>query len=239
MDLALEGRVAVVAGGSKGLGRAVAIALGQEGVRLLLAARDEEALNRTAEEVRASGTDASYAQVDVATPESAQQLIDLATDTFGRLDIVIANSGGPPPGSTLSLDSAAISSAVNDHMLFAVRLANASLPRLRSQGWGRICCIGSHSVQQVIPRLPLSNISRAALWAWVKTAAQEVADSGVTINLLCPGAHATDRIKELGIAGRVGEPGDFGQVVTFLCSEQAKYLNGAAIVVDGGTNLAL
>jgi 3-oxoacyl-[acyl-carrier protein] reductase len=112
---------------------------------------------------------------------------------------------------------------------------------MRTRGWGRICCITSYSVVQPLPGLALSNMARAGLWAWAKTAAQDLAaeGSGITLNLICPGPHATDRMRQLGGGGVMGDPADFGSVVTFLCSRQAGFVNGAAVVVDGGATLAL
>ena len=123
---------------------------------------------------------------------------------------------------------------MNANMLASVRLARAAVPHMRAQRWGRVCFIASVSVRQPIPDLALSNVSRTALWAWAKTAAQDVATDGITINLVAPGLHATDRLVERGVTGRTGDPADFGQVVTFLCSEQAGFINGIALGVDGG-----
>jgi 3-oxoacyl-[acyl-carrier protein] reductase len=115
------------------------------------------------------------------------------------------------------------------------------VPVLRQRGWGRICCITSYSVVQPVPSLALSNTARVGLWAWAKTAAQDLASdqSGITLNLACPGPHATDRMKELGGSGVMGDPADFGKIVAFLCSQPAAFVNGAAVVVDGGATLAL
>jgi len=123
----------------------------------------------------------------------------------------------------------------------AVRLTREAVPVMRERGWGRICCIASYSVVQPIPMLALSNTARVGLWAWVKTAALDLAseEAGITLNLLCPGPHATDRMRQLGGTGVMGNPADFGSVAAFLCSEQARFVNGAAVVVDGGATLAL
>jgi 3-oxoacyl-[acyl-carrier protein] reductase len=112
---------------------------------------------------------------------------------------------------------------------------------MRERGWGRICCIASYSVVQPVPTLALSNAARTALRAWAKTAAQDLAaeGSGITLNLICPGPHATDRMRELGGSGAMGRPEDLGSLVAVLCSEPASFVNGAALVVDGGATLAL
>jgi len=112
---------------------------------------------------------------------------------------------------------------------------------MRAAGWGRICCITSYTVKQAAPSLALSNTARVGLWGWMKTAAQDLTSdgSGITINMICPGPHATDRMKELGGSGVMGDPADFGAVAAFLCSTQANFVNGSAVVVDGGATLAL
>jgi 3-oxoacyl-[acyl-carrier protein] reductase len=165
-------------------------------------------------------------------------------DTVGRLgslDILVANAGGPPPGRALDLDDAALESALNANLLTSVRLVREALPHMRRADWGRICCITSYTVIQSAPGLALSNTARTGLWAWIKTAAQDLAseDAGITLNMVCPGPHATDRMKQLGGADVMGDPADFGSVTAFLCSTQAAFVNGAAIVVDGGATLAL
>jgi 3-oxoacyl-[acyl-carrier protein] reductase len=153
----------------------------------------------------------------------------------------VANAGGPPPGRALDLGDDALWSALNANLMASVRLVREALPPMRAAGWGRICCITSYTVVQPVPVLALSNAARVGLWGWAKTAAQDLAteESGITLNLLCPGPHATDRMKQLGGSGTMGDPADFGALTAFLCSTQAAYINGAAIVVDGGSTLAL
>ena len=242
MDLGIEGRVAVVAASSKGLGRAVADALGGEGVRLVISGRGQEALASAEAALRSSGTEVIAVQCDVTDPLTPEHLVAVATDHFGRLDIVVPNAGGPPPGGALEFDDDAILKAIQANLLTSVRFVRASLPHLRAARWGRICCIASSTIAQASPTLALSNTARTGLWAWAKTAAADLRDTGITLNLACPGYHATDRMIELGLAagGRpMGEPSDFGKVVAFLCSQAAANLNGARIVVDGGESLAL
>ena len=155
--------------------------------------------------------------------------------------MVIANAGGPPPGRALEIDDDALEAALNANLLSAVRLARQAVLHMRERGWGRLCFITSYSVVQPIPTLALSNTARVGLWAWAKTAAYDLASekSGITLNLVCPGPHATDRMRELGGAEVMGDPADLGSVVAFLCSQQAGFVNGAAVVVDGGATLAL
>jgi 3-oxoacyl-[acyl-carrier protein] reductase len=113
------------------------------------------------------------------------------------------------------------------------------VPHMRAAGWGRICLITSSSVKQPIPDLATSNTARAGLWGWAKTAAQDLIDEGITLNLACPGLHATDRVTDLGFTGRLGDPADFGRVVAFLCSQHAGFISGAALQVDGASTLGL
>ena len=242
MDLGLEGRVAVVAASSKGLGRAAAEALADEGVRLVISARGEAALASAEAALGSKGADVLAVRADVTDPATPAQLVAAALERFGRLDIVVANAGGPPPAGALELDDEAILAAVQANLLTSVRFVRAALPHLREAGWGRICCIASSTIAQANPTLALSNTARTGLWAWAKTAAADLRGSGITLNLACPGYHLTDRMKELGAAdsGRaMGDRADFGKVVAFLCSQPAGNVNGARIVVDGGDSLAL
>lgn len=242
MDLGLEGRVAVVAASSKGLGRASAEALAAEGVRLVLSGRRETQLAAATSALRDQGAEVIGISGDVTDPETPGRLVAAAIERFGRLDIVVANAGGPPPGRALDFGDDEIRAALEANLLTSIRLVRSAVPHLTAAGWGRLCCITSYTIVQAAPMLALSNTARTGLWAWVKTAANDLAGSGVTINVACPGLHATDRMVELGAttgSKPIGEPADFGKVVAFLCSEPARYVNGAALVVDGGETLAL
>ena len=195
--------------------------------------------------MKAAGVEVATMAVDVSEPEAPQRLVDLAVDRFGSLDIVVANTGGPPPGRALEVDDAALTAAVNANLLTSVRLVRSAVPIMAERGWGRICCITSYTVVQPIPTLALSNTARVGLWGWAKTAANDLANdgTGITLNLACPGSHSTERMRQLGggnLTGpMIGDPADFGKVVTFLCSDPARFVNGAAVVVDGGATLAL
>ena len=241
MNLGIDGRVAVVAAASRGLGRACADALADEGVRLVLCGRDEASLGEAEAALRRTGAEVVALAADVTDPEVPERLVDLAVRRFGKLDIVVANAGGPPPAHALDLDDEALRAALEANFLASVRLVRAALPHLRAGGWGRLCCITSYSIVQAIPSLALSNAARTGLRAWAKTAAADLAaeGSGITLNLVCPGPHATDRMRQLGGTGPMGDPADFGRVVAFVCSEPANFVNGAAVVVDGGATLAL
>ena len=230
MDLGLSGRVAVVTAASKGLGRATALALAAEGVKVVLNARNAAALD----ELAGTLPDAVVVAGDITDPLVPGQLVDAALKRWGQVDIVVGNAGGPPTGSALDVDDEQILAAMNANLLASVRLARAAVPHMREKRWGRVCFIASASVRQPIRDLALSNMARTALWAWTKTAAQDLAEDGITVNLAAPGLHATDRLLERGVTGRTGQPADFGQVVAFLCSEQARFINGIALGVDGG-----
>jgi 3-oxoacyl-[acyl-carrier protein] reductase len=151
----------------------------------------------------------------------------------------VANAGGPPRTRAVDVDEDGMAAALNANLQTSIRLALAALPSMREAGWGRICFITSNAVKQPIPELAYSNVARTALWAWAKTAAQDLIADGITVNLACPGLHATDRVKELNFDGRLGDPEDFGRVVTFLCSEPAGFVSGAALQVDGAGTLGL
>ena len=241
MDLGIDGKVALVTAGSRGLGRATAEALAAEGVSVLLSGRDPATLEATRAAMAAGGADVDVLAGDVTDPEEPARLVAATVERFGRLDIVVANAGGPPPGRAVDQSDEAIWAALNANLLTSVRLTREALPHLRVAGWGRICCITSYTVQQAAPVLALSNTARVGLWGWLKTAAHDLASdgSGITINMICPGPHATDRMRELGGGGVMGDPADFGAVAAFLCSTQAGFVNGAAVVVDGGATLAL
>jgi 3-oxoacyl-[acyl-carrier protein] reductase len=207
----------------------------------MLCARDTGRLSETAGQLAGPGGRVEVVAGDISDPGMPGMAVAATLEAFGRIDIVVPNAGGPPPGRALEVDDDALRAAIESNFLSAVRLVRAALPSMRANSWGRICCIASYSVVQPVPTLTLSNSARVGLWAWAKTAAQDLAAerSGVTLNLACPGPHATDRMRELGGSGVMGDPADFGKVVAFLCSQPAGFLNGAAVVVDGGATLAL
>lgn len=235
MDLGLAGRVAVVTAASKGLGRATALALAAEGAKVVLNARDADALQAVAGQIE----HALVVPGDITDPALPARLVQAAVDRWGRVDAVVANAGGPPTGRALDVTDEQILAAVNANMLASVRLARAAVPHMRAARWGRIVFVASASVKQPIPDLALSNVARTGLWAWTKTAAQDLAEDDITVNFAAPGLHATDRLIERGVTGRTGDPADFGQVVAFLCSQQAAFVNGTALGVDGGAVVGL
>jgi 3-oxoacyl-[acyl-carrier protein] reductase len=236
MDLGLEGKVALVTASSRGLGYGCALALAREGARVVTCGRDERRLREAADTLPG---ETLAIPADVTDPASPARLVGEAVDHFGSIDIVVANAGGPPPGRALEVDDAALEAAFRANFLTSVRLAREAVPSMRAAGWGRICLIASSYIKQPAPNLVLSNTARTALWAWAKTAAQDLAPDGVTVNVVAPGLHATDRMRELGAAGPMGDPQDFGRVVAFLCSRSAGFVSGVALQVDGAATLGL
>lgn len=236
MDLGLAGKVALVTASSRGLGRGSALALSREGAKVVLCARDEQRLTAAAAEL--PGETLAVA-ADVTEPDAPASLVRAAVERFGGLDILVGNSGGPPPVRALDVDDAGVLAAVNENLLTQIRLVQSALPHMRSAGWGRIVLIASSAIKQPIPTLAYSNLARTGLWAWAKTAAQDLAGTGITLNLVAPGLHATERTKDLGSSGPMGDAEDFGRVVTFLCSEAANFVSGTALQVDGGGSAGL
>lgn len=245
MDLGLQGKRAAVAAGSAGLGLGTAKALVAAGVRVAICGRDEQRLAAAAELL---GPSCVPLVVDVGTAAGGTAFVEAATDALGGVDILVTNAGGPPAGTFASTGVDAYPAALELNLLSVVAMCKAAVPAMQAQRWGRVVAITSVSVRQPIPTLILSNTARAGVTGFLKTLAREVAADGVTVNSVQPGIHATDRMIALGRldpadwgvpAGVVGDPDDFGAVVAFLCSEQARYITGAALPVDGGSNAGL
>jgi len=236
MDFGIGGKTALVTAASKGLGLGTARALAEEGCDVAINARNAERLATVVGELHGP---AIALAGDVTDPATPARLVDATVERFGGLDILVANAGGPPPARALDLDDDAILAAVQANMLTSIRLVRAAVPHMRTAGWGRIVLITSFGVKQPIPTLAASNIARTGLAAWAKTAAADLIDDGITLNVLCPGLHATDRILELGHTGRLGDPKDFGRIAAFLCSTHAGFLSGTALLVDGAATLGL
>ncbi len=236
MDLGIGGRTALVTASSRGLGLGTARALAAEGCNVAMNARDADRLRSVADALPGSTL---ALPGDVTDPAEPARLVASTLERFGGLDILVANAGGPPPARALEVDDEAILAAVEANLLSSIRLVRAALPSMRTAGWGRIVLITSYGVKQPIPTLAASNVARTGLAAWAKTAAADLIEEGITLNVLCPGLHATDRIRELGHAGRLGDPDDFGRVAAFLCSVPAGFVSGTALVVDGAATLGL
>ncbi len=245
MDLGLQGKRAAVAAGSAGLGLGSAKALVAAGVRVAICGRDEQRLAAAAELL---GPSCVPLVADVGTAAGGTAFVEAAAEALGGVDILVTNAGGPPAGTFASTAVDAYPAALELNLLSVVAMCKAAVPAMQAQHWGRVVAITSVSVRQPIPTLILSNTARAGVTGFLKTLAREVAADGVTVNSVQPGIHATDRLVALGRldpadwgipAGVVGDPDDFGAVVAFLCSAQARYITGAALPVDGGVNAGL
>jgi 3-oxoacyl-[acyl-carrier protein] reductase len=251
MDLGISGRRAAVAAASDGLGLGTARALVADGVDVAICGRDPDRLARAVDELRALDCGTVHGLLaDVGTTEGAAAFVTEATARLGGIDILVPNAGGPPPGGFASTDLALYGPALELSLLSTVAMCIATVPAMRAQHWGRVVAITSVSVRQPIPGLILSNTARAGLTGFLKTLALEVAGDGVTVNSVQPGSHATERLRSMHggdltaaaasvPTGVLGRPEDFGAVVAFLCSDQARFVTGAAVPVDGGAYRAL
>lgn len=257
MDLHLKGRVAAVAGASAGLGYASALTLAQEGCNVAICARRPDKLEAAAQSIRdETGVDVLAIPMDMGATDAPRKFVQTAADHFGQLDILVANAGGPPSGPFAEMSDAQWEVAVQQNLLSTVRMFHEALPLVQKSDQGRLVAITSISAKQPLTNLVLSNATRAGVHGVVKTLSQEIAQTGVTVNAVCPGTTRTDRIIELsqqaadraGVdleaeieqraqsvpMGRMGDPMEFGAAVTFLCSKQAAFISGVALLVDGG-----
>jgi len=257
LDLGLRGRVALVSASSKGLGRAIAEELAAEGANLVMCARGEDALRETADSIRKSaGVTVVEVSADVSEQSGIDRVAKTALDKFGKVDILVTNSGGPPSGPFESLTPEMWEAATRLLLTSAIGLARALLPGMKERRWGRILNVTSIAVKQPIDGLMLSNSLRAAVTGYARTLANEVAPFKVTVNNIMPGYTRTDRVEQLARAsgersgastqdmcakwekeipmGRLGEPREFAALAAFLVSERASYITGSSIAVDGG-----
>jgi 3-oxoacyl-[acyl-carrier protein] reductase len=257
MQVDLSGRVAVVSGASAGIGRAIAQGFAEAGADVVIGRRREEAVARAADEIAgATRRTAVPVAADVATPAGVDRLLEAAQTRFGRLDILVANAGGPPAGSGLALTDAQWEQAFNQNLMSAVRLIRGAVPLMRANNWGRILTVITSGVKVPIPQLVLSNVFRSGVVAYTKTLSFELAPHHILVNNLAPGRIDTDRVrwidgvraKETGKPveaivkeseaaiplGRYGEPREFAALAVFLASEAASYITGQTICIDGG-----
>jgi len=239
LKLALETRRALVMGASSGLGKAVAQALAAEGARVAVCARNAKRVAAAAAELGAEGIVA-----DLSAPGAAAQVVREAEKRLGQVDILVVNTGGPPPGLFAELQDGAWREAFEGLWMSSVGAIQAALPGMRARRWGRIVVITSIAAREPVPRLMLSNSLRAGLHGLVNALSKEVAQDGITVNALMPGYTVTERLQELQLdltklaaqipARRLGRPEDLAAVAVFLASEPAGYVSGQAIAVDGG-----
>lgn len=261
MKIDLSGRTALVCGSSGGLGLAIARGLAATGCNLVLCARSADKLDTIADELSGEHVDVLAVPVDLTSVEQIDELTKAALERFGVIDILMNNAGGPPGGTFDDLDEAAWRGAVDLTLMSAIEVTRRLLPAMRAQRWGRIINVTSTSVKQPVDGLILSNSIRMAVVGWAKSLANEVGPDQVTVNNLCPGYTTTDRLDQLaalvgerqGIEAdkvyenwaamvplrRLATPEEFANVAVFLASEEAAYVHGATIAVDGGRNQAV
>lgn len=254
MDLGIRGKKALVCAASRGLGRGCAEALAAEGVELVINARGAETLARTAQDIAAAhGVRVTPVAADITTPEGRAQVLDALG---GQADILVNNAGGPPPGHWTDWSRDDFIRAIDGNMLSAIALMQALVPGMMERGWGRVVNITSAAVRAPIAQLGLSNTARTGLTGFVAGMSRQVAENGVCVNNLLPGLHDTDRATSLdqGVADAqgitpaeartrreatiptrsYGRPEDFGAACAFLCSQQARFIVGQNLLLDGG-----
>jgi 3-oxoacyl-[acyl-carrier protein] reductase len=254
MDLGLSGKVAMVAGASRGLGFAVAEALSREGARVSIASRDERAIQAAAGRI---GGDVLWTAADVRSADAIQRWVDETQRRLGRVDLLFTNSGGPPAGPVLSFDDQTWQDAVDLLLFSTLRMVRLTVPLMQARGGGAILMSTSSSVKEPIQNLGLSTVLRASVSALAKTLAIELASAHIRVNQIIPGRIDTDRVRQLdeinadrqGISaeqarqksiaaipmGRYGEAHEFGRVAAFLLSDAARYMTGATVQIDGGS----
>lgn len=257
MKLGIDGRVALVGAASRGIGRAVAEELAREGARVIICARGDAALQEARAGIREqTGATVEAVAADLATAAGVATVLQAAHAQFGRVDILVTNTGGPPSGPFEQHEWSAWQGAVDLLLRSAVELTRGVLPGMRERRWGRILAITSIAVKQPVEGLILSNSIRAAVTGFMRTLANEAAADGITVNTLLPGYTRTDRVEQLNAetarrehlaeedvrsrlerqvpTRRMGEPAELAGLAAFLASERAGYITGQAIAVDGG-----
>jgi len=248
MDLGLKGKNALVAASSQGLGYAVAMCLASEGANVALCGRTEATLDVAQAQI-SSKTDSQviYCAGDVSIIHERDRIIHHCREAFGHIDILVTNTGGPPPGRFETHDDDAWLQTYHQLLGSAVGLVRGVLPDMKSRNWGRIISITSQAVKQPVNNLVLSNAVRASVVGLMRTLANELGPDGITVNNVMPGFTRTQRLEKLMAnspdftkltaeipLGRIGEPEEFAAMVTFLASEQASYITGVSVPVDGG-----
>ena len=248
MDLGLDGRVALVTGGSKGIGFGIARALAAEGAKVAVASRNREAIDAAASELGAQGF-----VFDSDDLDAIPGLLDDVEASLGPIDVYIANTGGPPPNpDPLGFTREQWEEAYRMLVLGPIALVESAIHGMRERGWGRVVLVASSAVREPLPPLQLSNAHRPGVIVAFKVLARQAAGDGVTLNTLLPGRIATDRIidtsgsreaaeeaaRDTIPAGRLGDIADMGAAAAFLCSDQAGYITGTTLLVDGGLTVS-
>lgn len=262
MDLGLANKKALVLASSQGLGLSVATALVQEGAHVMICGRSADKLAEVAGQLTAQGPGkADFAVVDLSVKSAAQDLYANAKAKLGRVDILVNNTGGPPPGATTTPDADVWRTYFDTMILRVIEITNLCLPDMQANNWGRVLTIASSGVEQPIPNLAMSNTLRSSLVGWSKSLANEVGQFGITANMQLPGRIHTARLDQLdgGNAersgrtieevraqneaqipvGRYGRTEEFGELAAFLVSERASYVNGSVIRCDGGATVGI
>ncbi len=257
MDLGLQGKVALVAGASQGMGKATALLFAREGAKVSMCARGEEALNAAADMIRKeTGGEVLTVVADMSKAEHIQRFVRKTSEHFGRLDIVVTNAGGPPPGGFMNFTDDDWESAFRLSFMSAMRLIREAVPQMRKVGGGRVINITSYSVKEPIAGLVLSNAVRSGVIGMAKTLSRELASDSILINNVCPGRIDTERAKKLNKAradrlhrpvgeinremaaeiplGRYGTAEEAADLIVFLASDRASYITGTTIQLDGG-----
>lgn len=257
MDLGLKNKVAFVAGGSLGLGKAVAVELSREGAKVAVCALDNPHLSKTVEEIHAlTGGEVIGIPADLTVSDEASGFIQKGLEHYGTVDILINNAGGPPDRRFMEIDDDLWMYGVRLNLMSTIEMTRAAVPCMMEKRWGRIINITSVSVKQPIDGLILSNTVRSGVIGMAKTLSNELASYNITVNNVCPGYTMTERVRSLSVEiaarkgcapesivrkwesqipmGRLGEPEELAALVTFLASERAGYITGASIQVDGG-----
>jgi 3-oxoacyl-[acyl-carrier protein] reductase len=257
MDLGGKGKVALVAGASQGMGRATALGFAREGAKVAICARGEAALNEAAEMIRKqTGGEVLAMVADMAKPDDIKKFVNKGAEHFGRLDIIVNNAGGPPPGEFMKFTDDDWSNAYNLSFMSTMRMTREAVPHMRRVGGGRVINITSYSVKEPITGLVLSNAVRSAVIGLAKTLSRELARDNILINNICPGRIDTERAQKLNKAradrvgraveeinkemaaevplGRYGTAEETADLIVFLGSDRASYITGTTIQIDGG-----